>query len=575
MFIFAHFIGEKRQKAVLAALLLLLLLVPAPEAHGQKRSFDVNRAAQDVNYALSCLDETLQSKDFFTQQRQQRCDSLRAVARNSRGEGRKNALKQLAQFYSRVQADSAFFYFDQLEQVAKAQSDSALETFVSLGRADILALIGQYSTATALLEEVGATQGGSMDDGLRLNYFQTCRTVYGWMADFALTDNGQGRMGKLTQQYRDSIIALQAPGPGRDIVIADRWLAEGQVDSALTLSLREWQEADDDLRAYICANIAEAYRQNGNKELQICYLALTAISDLRHGVREYMALPLLAQLMQERGDYRRAYDYLICTLEDASVCKARLRSAEASDIFPIIDKAYKNQQKAQRRRTRLLIYSLVALAVMLAGAFLYLRKTTKKLAASRRQLARTNHLIGEANEQLHSANAQLHEANAQLHEANAQLVQTDELKEHYITYYLQQCRTYIDTLDNVRRRSLKMLKNRQFEELSRSLKDENNKEEEQKLFFQQFDQAFLDIHPDYVERFNALLKPDCQIHPKSSDRLSPDLRIYALIRMGITKTPDIAHFFNYSLATIYIYRSRIRQAARYDEAEFMRRLKDI
>jgi cell division protein FtsB len=259
-------------------------------------------------------------------------------------------------------------------------------------------------------------------------------------------------------------------------------------------------------------------------------------------------------------------------MEDANYCQARLRAVEVSNAFPIIDRAYKDYQSKQHRMERIFTYTLVLLALLLLAAIFYLRRQMKKLASTRRQLARTNSQLETTNQQLNAANQQLGLANTQLHEVNEGLVRTDQIKEEYIAYYLGRCRNYIDSFNRFRLDMLRLAKNRQTDDLLRSLKSDELFQSQQEQFYVDFDEAFINIHPHFVENFNALLRTDEQIQPKRGELLTTELRIFALIRLGMTDTAEIAHFLNYSLTTIYNYRSRIRNASIYSKEEFEKRL---
>ena len=246
-------------------------------------------------------------------------------------------------------------------------------------------------------------------------------------------------------------------------------------------------------------------------------------------------------------------------MEDANFCKARLRALEAGSIFPIIDKAYKQKENMQRTRERMTMGILALFALTVMGAFIHLRKLAKKLAHSRRQIANSNTLLANSNQQLENA--------------NRQLTATDRLKDEYIAFYLGQCRSYIDSFDQFRRSLLKLAKYKQTDELMKQLiKSDAFVEDEQQRFLMQFDKAFLDIHPKFVEHFNAMLREDAVIQLRQGELLNTELRIFALIRLGVADTSEIAHFLNCSTTTVYNYRSRIRNNSVLDKSEFERRL---
>ena len=300
--------------------------------------------------------------------------------------------------------------------------------------------------------------------------------------------------------------------------------------------------------------MSEAYRLKGDKKGQKHFLALSAIADLKSAVKEYVSLRKLASLVYEDGDIDRAYNYLKCSLEDATLCNARLRTLEISQVFPIIDQAYQLKTKRQQQEMKI---SLICISLLVAIFFVY--KQMKKVAAARREVIDTNTLLQELNGELHDSNSQLKEMNHTLSEANY-------IKEEYIGRYMDQCSTYLDKMDLYRRSLNKIAATGRVEELYKAIKSSQFLEEELKEFYANFDMTFLQLFPNFVEEFNALLVEPMQ--PKQGELLNTELRIFALIRLGITDSTKIAQFLRYSVTTIYNYRTRVRNKALGERDEF-------
>ena len=499
---------------------------------------------EKLQEALDSLDEVIEHKEEYARAWQATTDRIKISALHQKGMDRVSAYWEVMDRYRRVQTDSAQHYLNTLRQLAEVQEDRELAANLQISQADIYGVSGLYMSAIELLEKV-EPQG--LGNDLQAQYYHTLRTIYGWLGDYASSSNLKEKYVMITAQYRDSILRYDHDSISRHIVLADKYLINGDTDHALALCKKDLTAATSANKRYIYSNMAEAYRQNDDNARYEYYLALTSIDDLRSGVREYMALPKLALSCYEHGDYERAYRYLTCTMEDASACKARLRAVESSRFFPIIDKAYKKQEQSQRRTERLFTYALVGFALLLGGLLLMLRKQNRKLASARHDLL---------------------SANEQLKNSNQALEKTDKVKEDYIAYYLDKCRGYLGALQKYRRDLLKLAKGRQHEELLKRLNSSEVMDEEQQRFYKDFDEAFLNIHPQFVERFNALLEEDKQIKVKRGELMTTELRIFALIRLGVSDTAAIAHFLNYSTATVYNYRSRVRNSSKYGKEEF-------
>ena len=446
-----------------------------------------------------------------------------------------------------------------------------MQATLHVAQAEIMAVSALYAEALSELDKVPQSLISSEHADLRLYYYRVKRTLYGWMCTYYTKSSEQHKLWEeKTMNYRDSLLSVDAiKNMSRDIVMADKYNALRQPEKALKM-LKPYsaQASEATPNPFVCFTLAHAYILSGNRTKAIHYLTLTAIADLRSATCEYQALPMLAQILFDQGDVERAYTYLLCSMEDASYCKAGLRSIEASTIFPIIDKQYKQREKEQRERDHLLMYGLVGLSFILIAMVVYLRKQMLKLRQMRQKQSLYNKQLSAANQQMHEANEKLQVAlqevkrtNEELQNTYSQLRMTDKVKEEYIARYLNRCRMYLDQLAEFRSATLRLIKNRHFEELANQLKRDLNAKTEQTQFYEDFDAAFLTLFPDFVASFNALLQPEHQLSVKKNGLLNTELRIYALIRLGIHDTTRIAHFLDYSTATVYNYRSKIRNKA--------------
>lgn len=285
----------------------------------------------------------------------------------------------------------------------------------------------------------------------------------------------------------------------------------------------------------------------GDVENRIYWLAQTAILDLKTAVREYAALQRLARLLYEQGDLERAYRYLNCSMEDAVACNARLRFLEVTEFYPIIDRAYVAKENRERLMMHRMLLLVSVLAVMLIVLLSWLWIWMRKLSAMRKEL---------------------YTANRELQVVNDQLEQTGKIKEVYIVRYQERCVSYLEKLEHYRRLLEKLAMASKIDELFKMIRSEQFLRDERKKFYGEFDKSFLDLFPNFVEDFNLLLVEDGRIYPKPHELLNTELRIFALIRLGVTDTTQIAHFLGYSLATVYSYRSKMRNRAKGDKDHF-------
>lgn len=559
--------------------IILLFIIPllfVARAQSQPQDLELDAPTQAL---LHTLDDIIQNhKVQYQAQRIKQINQLKAQARTATGYNKYNLYKEIFDLYSHFQTDSAQVYICKMQQLPAYKTDAVMQATLHVAQAEIMAVSALYAEALNELDKVPQSLISSEHADLRLYYYRVKRALYGWMCTYYTKSSGQHKLWEeKTMNYRDSLLSVDAiKNMSRDIVMADKYNALRQPEKALKM-LKPYsaQASEATPNPFVCFTLAHAYILSGNRTKAIYYLTLTAIADLRSATCEYQALPMLAQILFDHGDVERAYTYLLCSMEDASYCKAGLRSIEASTIFPIIDKQYKQREKAQRERDHLLMYGLVGLLLMLIAMVVYLRKQMLKLRQMRRKQSLYNKQLSAANQQMHEANEKLQVAlqevkstNEELQNTYSQLRMTDKVKEEYIARYLNRCRMYLDQLTEFRSATLRLVKNRHFEELANQLKRDLNAKTEQTQFYEDFDAAFLTLFPDFVASFNALLQPEHQLSVKKNGLLNTELRIYALIRLGIHDTTRIAHFLDYSTATVYNYRSKIRNKAICSPEEF-------
>ena len=290
-------------------------------------------------------------------------------------------------------------------------------------------------------------------------------------------------------------------------------------------------------------------------------LCLSAISDIRSAIKDHASLWMLAQLLYEDGDMERAYQYMRFSWNATKFYNARLRSWQSADVLSLIDKTYQAMIEKQNDRLQQNLLLITALLVLLIVALGYIYCQMKKLADAR------NHLQ-VANKQLNGLNEELRQMNSCLSSTNVELSESNQIKEEYIARFIKLCSTYINRLDAYRRMVNKKVSAGQIAELLKITRSQDALDEELEELYANFDTAFLHLFPNFVGKFNDLLQENEQILPKKGELLNTELRIFALIRLGIEDSSQIAEFLRYSVNTIYNYRAKVRNKARGSREDF-------
>ncbi|HEX8018078.1 MAG TPA: DUF6377 domain-containing protein, partial [Flavobacterium sp.] len=358
-------------------------------------------------------------------------------------------------------------------------------------------------------------------------------------------------------KYRDSLLGVLNPN-SLDYKInkiqKDIYHKKFDVAEKELLSLLKGMKDDNPQFAmitYLLGNISE---KTNKINLVKKYYGLSATSDIKQAIKDNASQQELAMVFYELGDVDMAYKLTQSAIEDALYCNVQFRTLLMSQLYSIINTAY--LEREAQRKTELQVYLLCIslLSLFLIVAVIYVYKQMKKVSRIRGELYETSQKLAELNKDITEANNQLQERNAQLSESN-------HIKEEYIANFFSLCSAYINKLENYRVILNKKATAKQFDEIYKMLKSTTLVDNELEELYRNFDTIFLSLYPTFVKDFNALLIPEEQIIVKHGELLNTELRIFALIRLGITDSVKIAAFLRYSLSTIYNYRTRGRNKA--------------
>lgn len=526
---------------------IILLLLTATAAH---------TSAHTKNDSLmSELHKTILNRDIYLSQKENHLNKLRnALAAASDDSARFYALGDLLDEFRPYNTDSAFEYCRQREILAFKTGNPEFITNARLNTANVLGSIGMYKEA---LDIVDSIPHDSVPQYLLPYYYYIRRTIAAYLIDFAVRKEDKDRNLAIFETYQDSLLSLCPPASLSYIVdMSDKYCRNNEYGKAVEILedyLANNQYTTHD-RAILANTLAYAYHGLGNTEKQKENLLISSIADLKASIREYVSLRQLAVLLFEEGDIDNAHEFLRIAMDDAKLCNARQRILEINDIFPIVNAAYVHEIQHQKEKQRISIVIISILAIFLVIAILWVLKQMKKTSNAHRQAT-------DANNRLKQLNAELRDLNNRLTDANHAIADNSMIKEEYIAQYMDQCSLYIEKFDAYRKNLNKLISLGKTEELKKTLKSTDMLDDELKLFYRNFDTTFLKLFPTFVADFNRLLTPDGQIILKKEGQLNTELRVFALIRLGITDSVKIAQFLRYSVTTIYNYRVKTRNKA--------------
>lgn len=515
------------------------------------------------------LDSVIENRGRYIKEKENRMSAINRELRTVvSDEKRFMLLSGLLDEYRSYNTDSALNVAkDRLEVARRMPGRPDYLDNAVMNIADIYGMAGMYKEALDLMSRVSAA---TLPDYLDPYYYHIYRTIYGLMADYSISEDLRMEYRRLTDRYRDSLMMVKDKASLPYILTqSDQYNANGEYDKAIAMLTDYYRGMKTDNIhdvAIVAYTLSVAYRMKGDTANEKLYLIISAIADLQSATREYISLARLAVLLYREGDTERSYKYLRTSMEDAAKCNARLRILEVNGLFPVVNDVYIDRIQ-QQTRLKVSVVAISILSLLLLLALFYVYKQMKRLAAARREVIKSN-------ERLQQMNLELKEYNGKLTEANHMITENSHLKEEYIGRYMDQCSVYIDKLDQYRKQIGRLLNADKLTELKKQIKSTSFLDEELKAFYDNFDKTFLQLFPTFVDDFNALLAEDERIIPKAEGSLTTELRIFALIRLGITDSVKIARFLRYSVTTIYNYRTKVRNKAAGDrdrlEVELMK-----
>ena len=469
-------------------------------------------------------------------------------------------LDSIYRAYSAYRYDSAYAYMKRGLELAEKCKDSYYITLNQINQASVLSVRGFYSKAEVLLQTLNPE---TMPNKLKLYYYFTYAWLYNYWESYAKNSDYAEEFRTQKKHYMDLLLQNFNEDSKNNVyynyLLGERiYLDEPTSRKSLTHFLKalKMSPAKSRIHAMSAYGAARYYKLTGKFDLYEKYLVEASVSDGLCQLKETIALQKLAYYLfkKDENNSKLAAKYIQHTMEDAQFFNNQLRMMEISHILPVIATA--NQQAAERSRARILtgfITVSAALIIIIILAFVNNRQKNK--------LKKNKQEIEEQNKKQIEMNDQLSEMNNQLTELNQQLIETNIKRETYLRLFMDISAAYISKLADYRKLVSRKIKANQAADLLKSLNTRKMEEDETQMFYNRFDKAFMELYPGFVTELNKLLLPECQLEVPTTHTLTTEIRIYALMRLGVTDSQEIATLLHYSTQTIYNYKSGMRAKA--------------
>lgn len=498
-------------------------------------------AAMQTDTLLSHLNDLIENKETFVNIKRERLQHLHSLLKKQgiRDEEKFAILQQLSTEYSTFIYDSAFSNIARLQKVAYRLNDPAKIIYGKIKLGLVLLSSGMFKET---LDSLGNIRVNGMPDSIRIDYYYIMARTYYDLGDFDKDRYYTPYYSKLGTDYIDSALTLCTKGS---------YLAR-YFNGLKNLKNENNQEALSELNALLtdypltphqlavtASTLSYFYTSRNDPDAAIQLLARAAIADVSSATKETAAMSSLAELLYNKGDIKSAYVYIQQAMDDANFYGARQRKAQVGAIMPVISSAKVNNVEEQRRIA--LIYA--GIITLLTGLVVVFAVSTLKQLRKRKVAERA------------------------LQEAN-------KIKEEYIGYYFNINSEYLGKIEAFKKSIEMKLITKKIDDIKFIVNNINPKKEREELYHS-FDVVFLKLFPDFVTVFNSYFKDEDKIVLKEGQLLNTELRIFALIRMGIHDNEKIAKILDYSINTIYNYKARVKGKSIIPNEQFEKKVMEI
>ena len=525
-------------------LILYLLFILMPMQMMAKSTLATTNIV-DEQHLLKLLDEYIERRELYTEQKEEKIKQLKLKLRIADSNtSRLSILNTIYREYYTYRYDSAMVYVNRGLALSQSESNAYYTTLNRINRAAVLSTGGFYSQAETLLNEIGEK---NVPHQLKQYYYYTTTWLYSYWEAFCDKSEFKDYYRQKKLQFlrltvnttHSNYVGLYAYLSG-ELAYLENPLGKN-VLRHYTIAINN-SLVNSRVHASAAYCIARYYREIGNMQLYEKYIVEAAISDMVCPLKENLALQELSTYLYKKDPKyaNRAARYIYCSMEDAQFYNNRLRMLEISNIQPIIATANQEALAHKERIVRGVLAVVSFLSLVLLGMALLGYKQTKWLARSRREVKSQNLKLTELNEKL---------------------IATNHRRETYMRLFMDISAVYIRKLIEYRKLVGRKIKANQTADLLKTINSYKLAEEEATTFYTRFDRAFIELYPGFVDELNHLLLPDAKIELPSPNSLTTEVRIFALMRLGVTDSQEIATLLFYSTQTIYNYKSAMRTRA--------------
>ncbi|MBO5445486.1 MAG: transcriptional regulator [Muribaculaceae bacterium] len=528
------------------------------------------RLTPEIRKMLADVDSLLLKFPEIIKEKEGRIDSyLRKLDATGNMEQRYWLQSSLYDEYSAYDSDLAMKYADEALATAQSLGRSDLESEMKLNKVYLLSATGFLEKASAVIDSIDPA---SLSPELALKY---CDRMLFLSTHQDLYMGVEYEMG-MYSQMADSILHVMT----KDLKREDSgyyWLTgwsslnnRKKASEAIPLLKKNVESSDNCTRDFAMMSwvLAKLYELTGDRQNYLKFLLVSAMADIRACNKEIASLEEAARILYQLDDLDHANQYVNFCIACANEYKSRVRTGNLARLQKDILQGIQERSERQIRINHIYLVLLIVIIVIINASIFYIMRQNRLLKQSRATLNEANSELNEKVQELSGIRVQLNEANEKLHEmyqkarASArELAEVNEEKERHIADMFAICSNYINKMDEFRLNIHRLLVDKKFDKVIDIVKSPELSYDEIRELYETFDEIFLKIYPHFVDDFNTLLRPEEHIKLRNPKKLTTELRIYALVRLGLNDSVKIAKFLHCSVQTVYNTRQRTRNKA--------------
>lgn len=544
-----------------------MLLLVLPDVFGQ--------TGDEV--LLQRLDRIIDSTGFYDAGQYSRIEKIRQSfdAADDKGlPAQYDYYHRLYDEYKIFRFDTAFLYAKKLETIAASLNESFKTAQSKIDLSFVLLSSGMYKEAEEVMDKINIQD---QPDSLKAGYYLLRGRYYYDLADYTSDDFFYPGYFKRAGEFLDSALAIFPTTSfeyGYYSGLKQIKMGDLQRSFDNFHGLLQRPDLTDHQLALTSSTLSFVYFSKGDINEAINYQARAAMADIRSSTKETFAVLNLSQVLFKQGDFNKASRYIRKAVDDATFYGARQRKIQVSAILPIIQGSEINAINHQRKLW--VIYAIVVSGIVILFAFLLIVivRQNRKLEKARQEISAAHTSLREVNTRLEQVNAELHTVNNNLVDVNYKLEEANKIKDEYVGYFFTANAELFRKIEKFKTTIEEKIHYNKFNDVKFIINALDIKQEKEESL-KSFDKAFLKLFPHFVEDFNTLFNEEDRVSLQDGELLNTDLRIYALLRLGIKENEKIAEILEYSVKSIYAYKTRIRNRAKVPRDEFDKKVMEI